>query len=111
MILLPGAERLGASFPLCGSYNYRWREKAWKKAKADKAETSNSLFRRGTRSGCQEEDLHVHLHSQVQGARNKNNCLMTLLQKYKIQVAGAVIVVDKKKSEVPFSIGKCCDNF
>ena len=29
---------------------------------------------------------------------------MTLLQKYKMQVAGAVIVVDKKKSEVPFAV-------
>ena len=36
---------------------------------------------------------------------------MTLLQKYKIQVAGAVVVVDKKKSEVPFNIGKCSDDF
>ena len=36
---------------------------------------------------------------------------MTLLQKYKIQVAGAVIVVDKKKSEEPFNIGERCDNF
>ena len=36
---------------------------------------------------------------------------MTLLQKYKMQVAGAVIVVDKKKSEVLFNIGKCCDNY
>ena len=69
MTLLPGAERLGASFPLCGSYNCRWREKARKKAKADEAKTSNSNFRRGERGGCQEEDLHVHLHSQVQGAR------------------------------------------